>query len=1539
MFLKVRCRQHKNHVRKWLIWVQIFLQILFPLLPTFSISAQQSIDSAHQTAPQLDDLRQVATSLATNDLDQSINQAKGMAVSAATSSASSSVQSWLSQFGTAEVQLNVDQEGHWDQSSMDLLVPLYDDKKSVLFSQLGMRAPNDRLTTNLGMGVRTYYLKGWMIGSNVFFDNDVKGKNRRVGMGLEAWTDYLKLSANSYLGTSEWHSSRDFDDYDEKPADGFDIRAEGWLPAAPAFGAKIMYEKYYGEKVALFDTDHLQNNPSAVTVGISYTPIPLITLATNYRRGQDDMNDTQLQVGVKYDFSHDWRYQLSADNVALARTLAGSRYDLVERNNQIILQYKKKADHGVSVLELRSLTDDSPADGLTQNTLLVRALDSDKNPVVGATIVWSSTGNALRDKTASTTDINGTAILNMSDTEEEVVNVTATSGNVSQSIPTHFHAVTASNIVLTINKNDSVADGVATDDATVRVSDINDRPIKDAKLSWSIAAPASISHSETVSDLQGLAHIKVNSLKAGEMALTVRTGDLKDQKTVQFTANEQQAKIVSFDMVTDKSLANGIASDTALVTVRDPAGNPIQNESVKVAADKATVVIIPATNARGASAMQTDPQGQLRIAFTDTVAESATITASLNNGSSRQTQALFVADSATQQLENLQLTQDKSPADGHSQNQAVVYVRDKNHNPLSGVRVNWNADRTSVKFASSSPTDADGKTTVLFTDTVAEVATIKASLVNGNSLRVESHFVGDTTTAGLHELRVTKDGAPADGVKTNTAQVYVLDGQGNPLANQLVTWSSDPADTVFVPQTTSSTDSSGKAQIGYTSTVAQTIQLTAAITNGQKATVPSLFNADSGSMQITSYVVSSGAVADGVDTNTAKVVVKDAQGNPVKNEKVNWDASGAAEVSVPVSTTDEQGVAAITLTDIKSERVAVHVQLTNGASESKDSLFIADRDTARISTLTTTTGAIADGVKTNSATVSVVDAQGNAMPLAEVTWKVMTGRAVVSQTKTTTQANGQSSITLTDLHAETVTLTATIKNGDVKDATSEFVADSDNPVISSLVVTHNGSPADGKTTNTAEIVVMDAHQNLLKDSPVNWTFNSATVHSPASAVTDSQGKAVVNFTDTIEQSVDLTATLKNGAHKTVSSEFVADVASAVIALDVATDSQLADGQTSDVIHAQVTDALGHALGNQTILWSITNSTAANIDPTSQTDSSGLATAHVTDTLGENVNIVATLSSHPSSTANVTARFVSHSVSSLTVIGATKLPADGQSQITLAAVVTDEKGSVVKNSPVSFSSSGNGKLSATTVNTDTSGQAVVRVSDATPESITLTAKSADYSLDNGKTQTVEFTSDQITGISVEGYNFAPDAGFPQTGFISAKFAVIVGGDATKNSDYTWTSNQSWIYIDTPGVIRMAIKPTTAQKNVVITATPKSGQGAPLVYTFALKHWITNLGRSGSPTKTDKDCSDNSMTTPSYTALSNAAPGSTGSRSVGNLWGEWGDLSHYDWSTSSTAESVWASETGKNGSRIYVHWRDGYVNENVPSVDMNEICLSF
>lgn len=132
------------------------------------------------------------------------------------------INDWLNQKGTARV--SIDSEA---KITGDLLYPLAENAESLFFTQAGIRAAkDDRKTINLGLGYRQY-LGDWMYGVNTFYDYEYSGKNARLGVGTELWGDYLRLSANGYFGLTDWHQSKlsDMRDYDERPASGFDIRA------------------------------------------------------------------------------------------------------------------------------------------------------------------------------------------------------------------------------------------------------------------------------------------------------------------------------------------------------------------------------------------------------------------------------------------------------------------------------------------------------------------------------------------------------------------------------------------------------------------------------------------------------------------------------------------------------------------------------------------------------------------------------------------------------------------------------------------------------------------------------------------------------------------------------------------------------------------------------------------------------------------------------------------------------------------------------------------------------------------------------------------------------------------------------------------------------------------------------------------------------------------------------------------------------------------------------------------------------------------
>ncbi|CAN7656407.1 inverse autotransporter beta domain-containing protein [Trinickia sp. LjRoot230] len=251
------------------------------------------------------------------------------------------LQRWLSQYGTASISMGATSHGLNDGSA-NMLLPLYDNKGSaLLFTQLGYQRWDGRNTINLGLGAR-HFDKHSMYGANVFFDDDVTGHNQRLGAGLEFGTDYLHLAANGYFGLTGWHQSRDYADYDERPASGFDVATEMYLPALPQLGMKLKYEQYFGNGVDLAGDGSRQKNPLAVTAQLDYTPVPAITIGAGYRRGSRGISDVLFNTQLTYRMGVPLSEQFDPHAVASMRSVAASRYALVQRNNRIVLDYRKR---------------------------------------------------------------------------------------------------------------------------------------------------------------------------------------------------------------------------------------------------------------------------------------------------------------------------------------------------------------------------------------------------------------------------------------------------------------------------------------------------------------------------------------------------------------------------------------------------------------------------------------------------------------------------------------------------------------------------------------------------------------------------------------------------------------------------------------------------------------------------------------------------------------------------------------------------------------------------------------------------------------------------------------------------------------------------------------------------------------------------------------------------------------------------------------------------------------------------------------------
>ncbi|PHI29020.1 inverse autotransporter beta domain-containing protein [Budvicia aquatica] len=310
--------------------------------------------------------------------NQAENWATGQAKSQVMTPVQQQAQDLLGKFGKAQVNLSVDDNGDFSKSSALLFTPWYENDSLVAFSQVGVHDQDGRTIGNIGAGIR-WDQENYLAGYNTFIDQDISRNHTRLGLGLELWADYTKLATNYYHPLSRWKDSRDFEDYLERPAKGFDVRFQGYLPVYPHLGTSAVYEQYFGNEVALFGKDNLQSDPHAVTLGVDYTPVPLVTLKASHKQGQQGNKEAQVDLQLNYQLGTALGKQLDPENVNAMRTLRGSRYDLVDRNYDIVLEYKEKT--GLLEVDLAAV----PAPLLEGDTYLMQPLVKNKYAITQVT--------------------------------------------------------------------------------------------------------------------------------------------------------------------------------------------------------------------------------------------------------------------------------------------------------------------------------------------------------------------------------------------------------------------------------------------------------------------------------------------------------------------------------------------------------------------------------------------------------------------------------------------------------------------------------------------------------------------------------------------------------------------------------------------------------------------------------------------------------------------------------------------------------------------------------------------------------------------------------------------------------------------------------------------------------------------------------------------------------------------------------------------------------------------------------------------------
>lgn len=1019
-----------------------------PPLPTLNMQAQQEVEPASGEAWLAPKAAQAAQLLMSDDVSRT---SFAFARSLGEGVINQQLSDWIDQKGTASASL--DSEGN---VSGDLLLPLLESERQLVFSQWGLRKSDARHIGNVGLGYR-HQVTGGMLGINAFYDYDYSGKNARLGIGGEAWADYLKLSANAYYGLTGWHAStlNGMKEYDERPANGVDLRLDGWLPAHPQWGAKLKYEHYFGKGIALMPAGgpgDLQRNPYAVTLGLNYTPFPLLTLSGERTFG--DSQDTRLDMALNYRFGVPLWRQLSGDNVDLHRSLIGSKYALVDRNYDIVMQYRKQP---LVALSLPQQFTAEAGSTLTIPVTIAKAKYGLERIEWSASANFAANGGSWQQPALTALQVQVPAYRNTRSqphaAQEYLLTAVGIDKNGNRATPatTTLRVLRASETVAPLAitpTKPQLADNQQAFTLTASVvkegQPVSGQPVTFhiAQLADSKGKPAatlfndqSQHHSvlSAVSDSHGVATVKLKSRVAGEgvVSATLRNGNGSSAR-VTFIADTTTATLSAFDTITDNALADGKQANEVRATVADRYGNPLANYAVGFSADNGATLV-------GGNTVLTDARGQARLLVTHTRALATQITATVNGQALTQT-VNFSVDRQSARFIESRVGQD-ALANGQAGSVMRVRVADALGNPVPGMAIQFIPDSPVSVLPAQAVTDAQGVAETTLTSRRAGTFNATAKLVGTpQSAQVSTRFIADSTTAQLpnENLHISPDGAVANGIAPNGVTATVVDANDNPIPGVTFNFSVSPGATLAA--TTAITGPDGQAQTTVVSDIAGLYTVTATV-NGSTLSKSTLFIADVVTAQISDanlVVESNGAVANGNAVNSLSATVTDVKGNRLSGITVDFTVSAGAVLTRTQGVSNIDGQVTTSVNSLRAGRFTVTARVA-GTSASKAVDFIGDISTAALANVTlegTTTDKTANGTDSFTFNALVKDVNDNPVSGATVQWLQDKGVAATINSLSVTNDAGIAIALLksTTTDVMNVQVSASLNNGASIDA-------------------------------------------------------------------------------------------------------------------------------------------------------------------------------------------------------------------------------------------------------------------------------------------------------------------------------------------------------------------------------------------------------------------------------------------------------------------------------------------------------------------------
>lgn len=1115
---------------------------------------------------------------------------QSMAAGFLSSAASQTTKEWFSaRHATAELAISAGRDGN-SSGSFDLLMPVLDDSENLIFTQVGFRRSNAhtedfRNTINLGVGYRRNFDQ-WLAGVNAFYDRDLTGKNDRVGLGAELFTDNIRASANTYIRLSDWQKSPDLDYYLERPANGYDLRVEANLPAYPQIGGKLIYEQYFGDEVGLFGSSDRQKDPKAFTVGLSYNPIPMVGFGVDHRMGQGGLSETSAKMSINYQFGVPLAKQLSMA-YSTNHKLSNSRYGLVNRNNEIVLDYKKE-----------------------QQALLMLPPEIFGTPTAVVTFPLTLTGGQVSNVTWTGTASQFALPYNGSGTAS--VSLPALNGSLNtytlqavgtdvygQAVKSNVMNVTVTPFLITLARSKAVATADGNDEVefTASLLEPTGEAKADTEIVWEVSGSASVLSKDSMTNKMGKANLRLVSLSSSLVSVQAKEPQgASATAEADFLGDPTSAKILSLVATPTSIIADGSSTTTLTATVVDKNGAKL-GPNIPITWNATTGTLASTSSVTDANSNATV------LLKSPTIIGTSTITATAVAGSANVT-VNFTADNATARVLSLVAAPSTIVADGTSTSTLTATIVDGNSNLVGGgVQVAWAATDGTLS-GSTSTTDASSRAVItLKSATLVGTSTVTATAAAGDAT-APVVFTANLATARVSSLVATPAAIAADNSTTSSLEATVLDANGNAVPAAPVTWTTSLG---TLSSSSTTTNASGKATVTLRGAVSGTASIKATAVAGPMTATVDLLADSSTAKAVTLVATPTSIAANGVESSRLVVTVKDANGNLVPSSQITWTTS-LGTLSSASTATNASGTSEVTLSGTVAGSATVTARTPAGGSTAVVALN-GDLNTAKVAGLTATPPSIvANNSETSTLVATVNDANGNPVVNAPVSWSSSLG--TLSSASTVTNAAGRATVTLRGAVAGSASVTASAVAGALTENVT-LIADSSTARVLQVVASPTSILANGTSSSTLVATVQDANGNALPASTVNWSSTSGSLSASATTTGSDSKTTVILTSSTVAGLATITASAAAGS-SSAGVTFTANPATArVIGVAASPASVVANGTSFSTLSATVTDDNGNRVPGVSVSWTSTLGTLAGTSST--TGSTGVATINISST--------------------------------------------------------------------------------------------------------------------------------------------------------------------------------------------------------------------------------------------------------------------------------------------------------------------------------------